>query len=616
MIDETHVEFVESGSSSTDSASIHRSRASLVRDIDQHETPLPTPPKTNDESSFPFRLTDWTGRSVGTDDRYQIQRMLGKGGMGRVYLAIDRHLDGTSVAIKVPYESFLELTGMKERFEREFKALIRLEHPHICRVIDTGRFRDVPFVVLQNLSGGNLRERYLQLPLGSPTRSTENLLTWLHPIATALDFMHVRGYLHRDVKPENILFDEHGNSYLGDFGIVRALDETPGSDSTLTQPGECIGTLGYVAPELLRGKNDLTDGRSDLYALAAVVFLYMTDKPPFDGATSDMIRLAQLTGTPQPAHDVNLAVPEAASEVLRRALSREPQDRHSSCVAFVDELAAAYGLIDSRFTNTGSSDAVAPAEPAIQPSESRRWINAFFAAGLVCLSIALLAFYWPKKQDVSISDARLRLINGSMYLADGEPEAAINEINGVSSAEMTAEHYSVRGRAFFAIGDEETGLSEISRAVDAEPAAIFYSERSQMLIAEGDFNGAISDLSQAIELNDAEPRFYAQRALAHLQLEEYQDAVDDYAFAVERSNDGISQAELASWHNGRGAAQVLLDGDKESLELALIDASAAIHAEPDEPRHYQNRAKLRQRLGDQTGSRNDLDSAARLERDD
>lgn len=615
MIDDTHLEPAGSNLSSTDSACIQRSRASQIRDIDQQETPLPASPETDDEGAFPFRPIDWTDRLVGAGDRYQIKTVLGKGGMGRVYLASDRHRDNTSVAIKVPYESFLESPGMRERFEREFKALIRLEHPHICRVIDTGRFRDIPFVVLQNLSGGNLRERYLGMPLGSPSRSTENLLSWLRPISTALDFMHANGYLHRDVKPENILFDEHGNSYLGDFGIVRVLDEKPGSDSTLTQPGECLGTLGYVAPELLSGKADLTDGRSDLYALAAVVFLYLTGKPAFDGDTRDLIRVAQLTKDPLPAHDVNLAVPEAASAVLSRALSREPQDRQSSCAVFVDELATAYGLISSGLLDAAPGGvSVTPVLP-VEQSMSRRWLYTGLATVLVSLLASLLISLWPENREISISDAQLRLKNASMYLADGEPQAAIEEINGVSSEELVAEHFSVRGRAFFAIGDEETGLSEISRAIDAAPTAIFYSERSQMLIAEGDFNGAINDLSQAIKLNDDEPRFYAQRALTNLQLERHQAAIDDYACAIARSGNEVSQAELASWHNGRGAAQVLLDSGKDSLELALIDASAAIHAEPDEPRHYRNRAKLRQRLSDEIGSRDDLNAAIRLEHD-
>lgn len=657
-----------------------KSRESQIRDIDQQPTPVPgvTPvvhspaignsaesmpdshdelPATrvgeSDESSNseeqwdgflsdpgedvppPVSLTDWTGRAVGAEDRYEILSLLGKGGMGKVYLATARNLDDAHVALKVPYESFLEMPGMRERFEREFKALILLQHPHICRVLDTGRFRNVPFVVLQNLSGGNLRDRYLSIATGSPARSIETLLKWLREVSRALDFMHAKGYLHRDVKPENILFDEQGNAYLGDFGIVRALDDAPQSDSTLTRPGECIGTLGYVAPELLKGKKDLANGRSDLYSLAAVVYLYLTDKPPFDGDTNDMIRVAQLTESPLPAHEANPAIPEAASLVLERALAREPEDRQATCEAFTDELAAAYGLVGS---DSGLGGRVAGATLSDQPSVSRptpdgittdsKRRSTSMTVGLVAVALLLLAFVSfpdlvvdadpspPPNPDSIISETGLALENARGYVDAGEFQAAVDEINRLPVEHLKAEHYSVRARGFFGAGDTDTALSEMERAIETAPDdAIYYSERSQMLLAEGVFQSAVEDLTRAIDRNDTEPRYYAQRAIAHLQLKDYQSAVADYGEAIQRVDDAMPKSEQAAWHNGRAAARVLQSSDEQSLRLALVDANAAVEAQPEEPRHYRNRAQLHERLGDKASQLKDLDDADRLERD-
>lgn len=584
----------------------------------------------------PVSLTDWTGRAVGAEDRYQILSLLGKGGMGRVYLATARNLDGAQVALKVPYESFIELPGMRERFEREFKALILLQHPHICRVLDTGRFRDIPFVVLQNLAGGNLRDRYLSVTLGSPSRSVETMFKWLREVSRALDFMHTRGFLHRDVKPENILFDEQGNAYLGDFGIVRALDDAPQSDSTLTRPGECIGTLGYVAPELLKGKKDLVNGRSDLYSLAAVAYLYLTDQPPFDGDTNDMIRVAQLTESPVLAHEANPSIPEAASLVLNRALAREPEDRQATCEGFTDELAAAYGLVGS---DIGFAGSVAAATLNDQPqvtgtmtdgvTRSSKRRSTSMTIGLVAMALLLLAFVAYPDPDVNPSpnpnpvprpifaEADLALENARGYVDAGEFQAAIDEINRLPVEQLSAEFYSVRARGFFGTGDTDTALSEIQRAIDDAPdQAIYYSERSQMWLAEGVFQSAIEDLTKAIDRNDAEPRYFAQRAIAHLQLKDYQSAVADYGSAIQRIDDEIPKSERAAWHNGRAAAQVLQSPGEESIRLALVDADAAVEAQPDEPRHYRNRAQLYDRLGDNSLKLKDLDDADRLERGD
>lgn len=632
----------EDDSNSDNSGPAERSRESLVRDLDQQDTQIPAPgsgatrlPGSDDsqddsrdaaakwdgylsdaseEDVSPVRLTDWSGRTVGSEGRYEIQKLLGRGGMGKVYLASDRNRNDSSVAIKVPFEYFLDTPGLRERFEREFKAMIDLEHPHVCRVIDTGRFHDVPFVVMQNLSGGNLRERSLQSQPGASERSPEDMFEWLKAIAEALDFVHSRGYLHRDVKPENILFDEHGNAYLSDFGIVRALDDAPKSksDSTLTRPGECVGTLGYVAPELLKGERDNVDGRADLYALAAVAYLYLTGKPPFDGDTNDMIRLAQLTETPSPAHEVNASVPAAASAVLDRALAREPERRQPTCGDFAEALATAYGL--------GQSGPISKTQPESAATRSSRSNVLTFLLVTVAIALVAARFPWPvdPPPPPPPQEPDEHLANALKYEETGDFDDSVDEINSVPEDEKTAEHFAARGRAFFGDGDEEEGIADMTRAIELEPQAIYYNERSHMFIALGAPTKAIEDLTEAIKLAADEPRHYADRAVCYLQLEEYQSAIDDYTAAIEHKAELTDADELGAWHNGRGTARTLLyretgSNDRSLLEAALEDSNQAIEAQPGEAKHYQNRAVLYRILGQEERSRDDIERANELE---
>src|SRR5207253_1939218 len=143
--------------------------------------------------------------------RYRITDRLGEGGMGFVYRARDLRLD-CDVVIKVPRRAMLEDTGFAGRFAREIRSLVQLAHPHIVKVTDVGEHDGVPFAVMQYLSGGSLRDRQRSDPDGYPLPlPQEELLDWLSGVAAALDFMHERQYIHRDVKPDNILFDDHGH---------------------------------------------------------------------------------------------------------------------------------------------------------------------------------------------------------------------------------------------------------------------------------------------------------------------------------------------------------------------------------------------------------------------
>jgi serine/threonine protein kinase len=163
------------------------------------------------------------------------------------------------VVLKFPVssEQSTDNHAFLDRFGTEIRSLVVLSHPHIVKIIDVGEFQDLPFVVMQYLAGGSLKDRIAKGPRGELEPMTlDSLRDWLPDVARALDFIHSQNHVHRDVKPANILFDRHGNAFLGDFGIIKALtsEATDWKNSSLTAPGLLVGTPNYVAPEIVMGR--------------------------------------------------------------------------------------------------------------------------------------------------------------------------------------------------------------------------------------------------------------------------------------------------------------------------------------------------------------------------
>jgi hypothetical protein len=284
----------------------------------------------------------WIGQRLG-EGRFTLLGRIGSGSMGQVFRARDGHL-GVDVVVKFPVaaEALLEGPGFLERFEREIRSLIRLSHPHVVKVLDAGRYGGKPYVVMQYLPGRSLKERSPVDAAGKPLpQPPESLHGWLADVAKALDFIHGQGFLHRDVKPANILFDAHGHAYLGDFGIIKALTSGVGpgpSDSALTAPGFLLGTPSYVAPEVVMGHP--ADGRVDQYSLAMTVHEVLSGVNVMAGPSPSATVVNQMTLEPPPLADMVPGLPARLSEAVRRALAKDPSKRFESCAAFAREVLA------------------------------------------------------------------------------------------------------------------------------------------------------------------------------------------------------------------------------------------------------------------------------------
>jgi serine/threonine-protein kinase len=275
---------------------------------------------------------DWTGQALA-GGRYLITAKLGEGGMGAVYRAQDRNI-GADVVIKVPLRKMLDDPEFSGRFKDEIRSLVLLSHPHIVKVTDVGECEGLPFAVMQFLPGGSLEERRQAEPAEVPR--------WLTAIAEALDYVHTQGYVHRDVKPGNILFDNQGHAFLGDFGVVKVLASATDAKSArtaMTGAGMLIGTPEYMAPELIMGEP--FDGRVDQYALAVTAYEMLSGRRPFEDEIKTKVLVLQTTQAPLALAEFCTWVAPEVSQAVLKGLAKDPKQRHASCAAFAAAVRAA-----------------------------------------------------------------------------------------------------------------------------------------------------------------------------------------------------------------------------------------------------------------------------------
>lgn len=283
--------------------------------------------------------SNWEGELL--DGRYQVIKQLAKGGMSVVYLALDRRLK-RPVAIKTPRSTLLASQEFQKRFYREIRALMKLTHPNLIEIYDVSVHGERPYAVLPYLDGGTLRQRLTPNQPRLPLLTTpDSVLLWLPAIADVLDYLHRHNYLHRDVKPENILFDRDDHPYLSDFGTVKVLydlQRTAEPESRLTELGQAIGTLPYMAPEVLSG-GQLTE-KVDQYALAVTVYEVLSGQLPYTASNPAELSLCQESGPPERL-DRRAGVPPAIADVVEKALAFEPGNRFASCTEFATAYAQA-----------------------------------------------------------------------------------------------------------------------------------------------------------------------------------------------------------------------------------------------------------------------------------
>lgn len=285
----------------------------------------PSPAESSDSGSAELLKRKMLGR-------YEMQRKLGAGGMGAVYLALDTELNRL-VALKIlPPEKASNPTLVK-RFKAEAQAVAQLTHDNIVRVYESGEIDGYLYIALEYVKGTDVH-RLVKKRGRLPVRRATEIVT---QVAMALDHAFQEGIVHRDIKPANLLITESGVVKLTDLGLARVLDEN--EETNITRAGTTVGTVDYMAPEQARSSK-AADVRSDIYSLGCTWYHMLTGSPPFpEGSITNKLQAHAVSRVPDP-RSLNESVPESVVGVIQRMMSKKPEDRHQSPRELLDDLKA------------------------------------------------------------------------------------------------------------------------------------------------------------------------------------------------------------------------------------------------------------------------------------
>ena len=279
------------------------------------------------------------GRKLG---QYTIKEHIGSGGMATVYKGYRADIDRT-VAIKIlTVNPAVVNESLIARFKLEAKTIARLEHPHILTLYDYGVEDDLLYLVMPYLDGGSLGDR---LKSDDPP-SLEEIAKLLSEVATALDYAHREGIIHRDIKPDNILLDKEGHALIADFGIVKIAE----SDNSLTATGGVVGTPAYLAPEQAGG--DGITSSSDIYSLGVVIYEIVSGKKPYSAETPIQVILKHINDPVPNIRELSPALPDDLEPVMRRVLAKLPNERYATATEFSEDFTRAIRGQGTQATNT------------------------------------------------------------------------------------------------------------------------------------------------------------------------------------------------------------------------------------------------------------------------
>ena len=293
-------------------------------------------------------MQNLTGKSLG---RYRILQRVGRGGMAEVYQAYQPSLD-RHVAVKVLHPFLLEEDGARERFQREARAVAALRHPNIVQVFDYDNEGDVYFMVMEFIDGPNLKAVLQEHATQGARLAPEQVVEIINGIGGALAYAHRQGMIHRDVKPQNIMFTREGQPLLTDFGIAKIVGGGAGSAS-----GSLSGTPAYMSPE--QGRSLPLDNRTDIYSLGVVLYEMVTGRVPFDADTPFAILIKHINEPLPRPRTLDPAISPALERVILTALAKTPDERFATA----DEMARAVQEAAAETATTRPLPGLSAAEP-------------------------------------------------------------------------------------------------------------------------------------------------------------------------------------------------------------------------------------------------------------
>jgi serine/threonine-protein kinase len=316
--------------------------------------------------------------------RYEVEELVGHGGMSSVYRAHDTLLE-RNVALKILHEQYNEDDEFVERFKREARSVAQLQHPNIVTVIDRGEEDGRQYIVFEFIDGENLKE----LVTRKGRLDVEETLATGIEIARALAFAHSQGLVHRDVKPQNVLLNGDGRAKVTDFGIARSIDV----DTGVTQTGTILGTSNYLAPEQASGQP--VDAQTDVYSLGVVLYELLAGDVPFQGESFVAVAMKHVHEPPPNLLDVRRDIPLRVAAAIDRALEKDPRQRFPTMDAFAAELEACLAELDRDVLGDPDATTVIPALRHARRRRSFRWpvgvsLLALFAVAAIVAGLLTL----------------------------------------------------------------------------------------------------------------------------------------------------------------------------------------------------------------------------------
>ncbi|HEX6702066.1 MAG TPA: protein kinase [Gaiellaceae bacterium] len=397
--------------------------------------------------------------------RYELDELVGSGGMSSVYRARDTLLE-RDVALKILHEHYTADDEYVERFRREARAVAQLSHPNIVTVIDRGEEEGRQFIVFEYVDGKTLKEC---LEKDGPM-AVRRALELAIQVARGLAFAHDNGLVHRDVKPQNVILNGDGQAKVTDFGIARSL-EVQG----VTRSGTVLGTSSYIAPEQASGGD--VEPATDVYSLGVVLFELLTGHVPFTGESFVSVAMQHVTEPPPSVLDLRPDVPVRLANAVDRALAKDPADRYASMHDFASELEACLAAL-----GTEPGEDATLIQPPVVLRESRPWVArsprrwplALVAVGLLLLLAAIAGAFWALRG----SDRPLTAGGGS-----GGSAAPAK----LSPVKLTA------AGSYDPQGDGAEHTSSVSKAVDGDPGTYWDTEHYRDLKLEKPGVGFVLD---------------------------------------------------------------------------------------------------------------------------
>ncbi len=569
-------------------------------------------------------MVDLTGKTLG---KYRLVERLGRGGMAEVYKAYQPGLD-RYVAIKLMHGYLADDEDFVGRFQREAKAIAALHHPHIVQVHDFDIEDDVYYMVQEYIEGGTLKAKLKAANESGQTIPFAETVQILVSICDAVDYAHQQGRIHRDIKPDNIMFDARNRPVLTDFGIASIVGGT-----RFTATGAMVGTPAYMSPE--QGTGESGDERSDVYSLGVVLYEMVTGRIPFDADTPFAVVLKHVNEPLPMPRSLNADVPYSVERVILKALAKDPADRYQSAgelagaleEAFQDETAPLWDapLLPAEMPAAATPPLAEPVEtkppPPDAPTRRRkpwRWIIAGAVALILlfcCLALALSVHNKIRRR----ASAKLTPSPAVQSTQDTPPTATVEPTPATDSAAQPFIQAGFEKLAQECNGDLDSAMALFEQAIEQDPnAAEAYVGRAYCHVCNGNINQSMKDLDKAIELDPNNARAFfmrgrlwghqekGEKAIADLTraielkpdyveayywrgevyrspLEDYEQAFEDYNRAIELSPNYappyLSRGGYYLWH-------------KSDANAAIADLDRYVNLKPDDPTGYDQRASV------------------------